>query len=65
MGTRDKHDFKTVILGKTNVGKTSIVERLIYDRFSRRIVSTVGAAFTVWTNDDRDNDRDRVHEYAP
>lgn len=37
---------KVVFAGETNVGKTSIVERIIFDRLSNNI-STVGAAFSV------------------
>lgn len=50
MGTSNKYDFKTVILGESNVGKTSILNRLVNERFSTYTTSTIGAAFNVWSS---------------
>lgn len=38
--------LKTVFLGSANVGKTSIVQRLVWDRFDQKRQSTIGAAFS-------------------
>jgi small GTP-binding protein len=38
--------LKTVFIGSINVGKTSIVHRLIWDRFDQERQSTIGAAFS-------------------
>ncbi|CAD5118643.1 DgyrCDS7330 [Dimorphilus gyrociliatus] len=40
-----KVDLKIVLLGKENSGKTSLVERYVYDRFAPKYQSTIGAAF--------------------
>lgn len=38
-------DMKVVMLGQSACGKTSIVERFIYNRFSSNYQATIGAAF--------------------
>lgn len=38
--------LKTVFLGSVNVGKTSIVQRLVWNRFDNKRESTIGAAFS-------------------
>lgn len=40
-----KVDMKVVMLGQASCGKTSIVERFIYDRFNSSYQTTIGAAF--------------------
>lgn len=45
MTTKDNKGIKVVILGDTSVGKSSIVARLISDRFDKNMCSTIGAAF--------------------
>ncbi|KAK9887870.1 hypothetical protein WA026_000175 [Henosepilachna vigintioctopunctata] len=44
-GIQTEKHVKIVILGETNVGKTSIVKRYCYDEFSRYYNQTVGADF--------------------
>ncbi|XP_066946743.1 ras-related protein Rab-24-like isoform X2 [Macrobrachium rosenbergii] len=38
-------DMKVVVLGQISCGKTSLVERFIYNRFNENYQSTIGAAF--------------------
>jgi len=40
-----KVDVKVVLLGKTSVGKTCLVERFLHGKFKDNTVATVGAAF--------------------
>jgi small GTP-binding protein len=40
--------IKLVLLGNSAVGKTCIVQRMIYDTFSVNNTSTIGAAFTCY-----------------
>ncbi|KAK8739595.1 hypothetical protein OTU49_003417 [Cherax quadricarinatus] len=40
-----KVDMKVVVLGQASCGKTSLVERLIYNRFNTNYQTTIGAAF--------------------
>ena len=42
------HPFKIVLLGESSVGKTSIVNRLLRNRFSDPLESTIGASFTTY-----------------
>lgn len=44
-GVDVEKQVKIVILGETNVGKTSLVKRYCYDEFSRYYTQTVGADF--------------------
>jgi len=41
-------DFKIVLLGDYAVGKTSLVTKLLTDKFNDKSVSTIGASFRVW-----------------
>lgn len=41
--------YKTVVVGSSNIGKTSIINRLTKDEFRNDTLSTVGAAFTTQT----------------
>lgn len=36
------YQFKYIVIGDSNVGKTSILERFIYNRFTGKTVSTIG-----------------------
>uniref|UniRef100_A0A7S4L779 Ras-related protein Rab-24 n=1 Tax=Paramoeba aestuarina TaxID=180227 RepID=A0A7S4L779_9EUKA len=40
-----KVDVKVVLLGQHDVGKTSLVERYLHDKFKGNVAATVGAAF--------------------
>ncbi|ROT65027.1 putative ras-related protein Rab-24-like, partial [Penaeus vannamei] len=40
-----KVDLKVVMLGQAACGKTSLVERFIYNRFNNNYQATIGAAF--------------------
>ena len=40
--------FKIVILGESSVGKSSIVSRLLQNRFNENIQHTVGASYTIY-----------------
>ena len=40
--------FKIVILGESSVGKSSIVSRLLQNRFNEHIEHTVGATYTIY-----------------
>ncbi|XP_045603209.1 ras-related protein Rab-24 isoform X2 [Procambarus clarkii] len=40
-----KVDMKVVMLGQASCGKTSLVERFIYNRFNTNYQTTIGAAF--------------------
>ncbi|KAK7068525.1 Ras-related protein Rab-24 [Halocaridina rubra] len=40
-----KVDLKVVMLGQISCGKTSVVERFIYNRFNNNYQNTIGAAF--------------------
>ena len=37
--------FKVITIGDTNVGKTSIIRRYIYNVFEENIISTIGLTF--------------------
>ena len=41
--------IKTVILGSSGVGKTCIVQRMIYSTFNTNSSPTIGAAFSIYT----------------
>lgn len=43
--------YKTVVVGSSNIGKTSIINRLTKDEFRNDTLSTVGAAFITQTYD--------------
>jgi len=45
MSGNKKVDLKCVLLGKAAVGKSSLVERFLYERYSQDVIPTVGAAF--------------------
>lgn len=44
-----KIDLKVVLLGRWYCGKTSLVERFIYNRFEDKYQNTIGAAFSAKT----------------
>lgn len=47
--------FKVVLLGDSSVGKTSLLNRLITDKFDPNLPNTIGAAFISkeYTSNDR------------
>jgi len=42
------YTFKMVILGDSSVGKSSIVSRLLQNRFNENIQHTIGASYTIY-----------------
>jgi small GTP-binding protein len=46
---QDKLSYRTVTIGDSSVGKTSIVNRFIRDRFNPSETNTVGALYDVYT----------------
>ena len=40
-----KNEYKVIVVGETDVGKSSLTNRFIYKRFSNYTSSTVGAAY--------------------
>jgi small GTP-binding protein len=41
-------DYKIVMCGSFNVGKTALVQRLLFNTFNNYCAPTVGAAFSAW-----------------
>ena len=39
---RQKKVFKVVVLGDSSVGKTSLINRYVYEKFSGRYMATIG-----------------------
>ena len=50
-GTKDPLRFKAVIIGESNVGKTSLVQRLLTGNFSESLESTIGVLNSQMTFD--------------
>uniref|UniRef100_A0A7S1IQP0 Ras-related protein Rab-7b n=1 Tax=Eutreptiella gymnastica TaxID=73025 RepID=A0A7S1IQP0_9EUGL len=42
---RQKKVFKVVVLGDSSVGKTSLINRYVYEKFSGRYMATIGSDF--------------------
>jgi len=42
---KEELEVKLVMIGESSVGKSSIVDRLVHDKFSFSVSSTIGAAF--------------------
>jgi small GTP-binding protein len=43
--------YRVVVLGQSNVGKTSIIKRIIHNKFDNNTMSTVGACFRSYIPD--------------
>lgn len=46
--------FKTIIIGDCNVGKTSIIKRYLYNKFTTQTDSTIGASFSCTRREEKD-----------
>jgi small GTP-binding protein len=54
--TTDIIEIKLVMIGDSSVGKTSIVTRLVFDKFKTDNTSTIGGAFNVLTKKTSNNE---------
>lgn len=44
--------FKTTMIGKSTVGKTSIVIRMVHGHCNEKVATTVGVSFMTYTNEE-------------
>lgn len=49
LGLRYDHIFKIVLLGDTQVGKSSLLRRFIHNDFSTNSKQTIGVEFATWS----------------
>ena len=45
-------NYKIILYGEYGVGKTSLVNRLVYKDFNQWVSATIGATFVCWKTDD-------------